>query len=224
MNNQKIEKPISSSGEVLDVHSIFLTIQGEGIFSGQPAVFIRLAGCNLACPQCDTDYTLGRLEMDIKGLVSQVMSIKQGTELVVITGGEPFRQNITKLCNLLIGCGMMVQVETNGTLPVPEDVSTQVTIVVSPKTSSVHTSVIKRAACVKYVMNSEEVGADGLPNQVLGNSYKKVVRRIPIRTYLQPEDSGCTSKNRSNLDTCVESCLSNGYTLQVQIHKVVGIS
>ena len=38
----------------LDVHSIFHTIQGEGPYCGHPAVFIRLAGCNLQCPGCDT--------------------------------------------------------------------------------------------------------------------------------------------------------------------------
>jgi len=50
MNQQPIEKQFLHPKGDLEVHSIFLTIQGEGPFTGQRAVFVRLAGCNLQCP------------------------------------------------------------------------------------------------------------------------------------------------------------------------------
>ena len=53
-NGQPIEKVQRTFDGTLEVHSIFKTIQGEGPFCGTPAVFIRLAGCNLQCPWCDT--------------------------------------------------------------------------------------------------------------------------------------------------------------------------
>ena len=60
MNLQPIEKRTKSADGLLSLHSIFHTIQGEGPFCGTPSVFVRLAGCNLQCPACDTDYTQGR--------------------------------------------------------------------------------------------------------------------------------------------------------------------
>ena len=56
-NTQPAEKQVKSSGLILAINSIFYTIQGEGPFAGSPAVFVRLAGCNLQCPMCDTEYT-----------------------------------------------------------------------------------------------------------------------------------------------------------------------
>lgn len=223
MNNQPIEKLIKSSGNVLDIHSIFLTIQGEGIFTGHPAVFIRLAGCNLMCPNCDTDYTVGRKMIDTKEIISQVFLIKSGAKLVVVTGGEPFRQNITLLCNELIDKGMAVQVETNGTLPIPPEISPSASIVVSPKTHHVHKSVSERAVCAKYVVSAKSVGYDGLPNKVLGNEIKGIVKRLKIPVYIQPEDSYNKNENKANLQTCIKSSLLNGYILQVQTHKIIGV-
>lgn len=223
MNNQPIEKLIKSSGDVLDIHSIFLTIQGEGIFTGYPAVFIRLAGCNLMCPNCDTEYTVGRKMMDTKEIISQVFLIKSGAKLVVVTGGEPFRQNITHLCNELIDKGVSVQVETNGTLPIPHEVSSSVNIVVSPKTHHVHKSVSERAVCAKYVISAKNVDYDGLPNKVLGNEIKGIVKRLKIPIYIQPEDSYNENDNKANLQTCIKSSLLNGYILQVQTHKIIGV-
>jgi len=51
-----LSKPIESDGLYLEVQDIFSTIQGEGPFAGKPAVFLRLAGCNLRCFFCDTDF------------------------------------------------------------------------------------------------------------------------------------------------------------------------
>ena len=74
----------------LDVHSIFPTIQGEGPFVGQPAIFIRLAGCNLQCPLCDTEYTEGRIRLSVPVIFDAVQEhIRLFAPLIVITGGEP---------------------------------------------------------------------------------------------------------------------------------------
>ena len=51
-----IRKPENHDGNFLKIQEIFYTIQGEGIYSGYPAVFVRLGGCNLACKFCDTDF------------------------------------------------------------------------------------------------------------------------------------------------------------------------
>lgn len=262
LNKQPIEKRITaySAGNTdLDVHSIFYTIQGEGPFCGTPAVFIRLAGCNLQCPQCDTDYTQGRQKMSIDRICQLVQlryiqhltgpvcppseitgkeTFKHFTGLVVITGGEPFRQDIELLVlNLQQRFGCYVQVETNGVLPPPQ-ISTLTTdvskrsglyIVCSPKAGKVNMITAQHACAFKYVMGAHSIDPeDGLPIYALDNSLGNLrVARPPSwwkgPIYLQPLDEQSPILNRRHMEACVESCLRFGYTLQLQVHKIVNL-
>ncbi|TQE98145.1 MAG: 7-carboxy-7-deazaguanine synthase QueE [Spiribacter salinus] len=227
---------------MLDVVAIFSTIQGEGPFSGVPAVFIRLAGCNLQCPFCDTDYTSGRRELNNALLVDAVRSEHPlGVGLVVITGGEPFRQDIGKLIACLVDQGYAVQVETNGTLP-PSDLTryglewlvqprsplTGAYIVCSPKTGKVHEDVVARACAFKYVIDAWHVDPDdGLPTSVLGHTVKDKVARPPAwwdrPVYIQPADEQDAQCNTLNTDVAIASAMDHGYTLQLQIQKYLGM-
>src|SRR5580698_2892142 len=133
--------------------SPWLTLQGEGPHIGHPAVFIRLHGCNLACTFCDTQFSDPedpKVALDI--LVEQVQQIKGSTRLVVITGGEPFRQEIRPLCRKLWMNGHNVQIETAGTLLL-EGIQQWAEIVCSPKTPTVHEQVQRYARCFKYVVD-----------------------------------------------------------------------
>lgn len=96
----------------------FLSIQGEGINSGLPTFFIRLAGCNLRCSYCDTKYSYsGGHEMSVEDVVSEVISKSMGFKLVCITGGEPLINEETgKLIDNLIEKKYKVDVETNGSV------------------------------------------------------------------------------------------------------------
>ena len=125
INIQPIEKRTQEK-ETLDVHSVFYTIQGEGPFTGCPAVFVRLADCNLQCPGCDTDYTSTRRRVCVLDLIWEIRNyfkdnhIEGTRRLVVITGGEPLRQK--RALAYLIGrlqFQMTVQIETNGTIELP---------------------------------------------------------------------------------------------------------
>ncbi len=109
------------------VTETFLSIQGESTHAGRLCFFIRLAGCNLKCRYCDTQYsanlTGGKAEM-LDLLV--VKAVSSGVDLVEITGGEPLTQPATiSLCEKLLDAGMTVLVETNGSMPIwelPENV------------------------------------------------------------------------------------------------------
>lgn len=139
----------------LFVTSMFFTLQGEGPYAGMPALFIRLAKCNLDCSFCDTFFDDGDWmtfdEIDIKiaetidaywtdkeQLVpdwahSKKMAGKEYPNIVlVMTGGEPLLQdNISDFMLYNLTQFKEVQVESNG-IPVT-DVPTGVTLVCSPK-------------------------------------------------------------------------------------------
>lgn len=240
LNQQPIEHRTKDDGDRLSVHSIFRTIQGEGPFSGRRALFIRLAGCNLACPKCDTDYTKGRSTATVAELLAHVCGEFDPSWLVVITGGEPFRQNIEPLVRALTTCGYMVQIETNGVLPLPSigfpalcslDPSDangedgKCFIVCSPKTNKVHPSIEACACAYKYVLAIDEVESDGLPTRALDNPTNGIIARPPegVPVYVQPCDEKNIATNATNLYQCVESSLLHGYILQVQLHKTVGV-
>jgi organic radical activating enzyme len=216
----------------IEVRDLYLTIQGEGPFSGQPAVFVRLAGCNLQCPHCDTDYTSDRLVYTPEALVAGVKLLAKTTNLVVITGGEPFRQVLGPLIKMLLDWNMRVQIETNGTLF--DDSITSVglhsglTIVCSPKTA-VNPKLQPYIHVLKYIIDSRYVAPDGLPTAALGMS---ALPERPWSTfaddggkvYLQPcELEGDTKQTHKNILAAVDLCLKFGYYLSLQVHKIVGI-
>ncbi len=127
----------------LRVSEVFTSIQGEGPYTGSRAVFVRLAGCNLRCPFCDTKYSLDPttgVEISIEELVEVIR--REKPQIVVVTGGEPLlqRRAVVDLALSLESAGIIVQVETNGTIPPPLDIPSNMVFVVSPKNIPVKVS------------------------------------------------------------------------------------
>ncbi|WPJ68512.1 hypothetical protein OMDBNIEC_00026 [Salmonella phage STP-SP5] len=233
INKQAPEaRDTKNDGMYLDVHSVFSTIQGEGPFCGEPAVFVRLAGCNLQCPGCDTDYTTGRTRYDLVDIIKLIESRKietgSKTSLVVITGGEPFRQAINPFVEMLLLRGYEVQIETNGSMPLPHGFSQLPTIVCSPKTAKIHPSILHRANAFKYVIKAGNVNQDdGLPLQALDHRATPFIarptRNFKSKIYLQPMDEQDKFNNYENIRQVVDSCMKHGYTVQLQVHKYLGV-
>lgn len=225
MNNQKPITKYHNSDGVVSVHSIFKTIQGEGVLVGTPSIFLRLYGCNLQCPLCDTDYTSSRQDLSCEEILYQIKSLCGGINTVVITGGEPFNQPIGELITVLSDNGFTVQIETNGTIfreDVPYD---RCIIVCSPKTHYVHPLLQKYIHSYKYVLKTGEEAEDGLPSQVLNLSSRKKVFRPEKGSiiYLQPADEQDEEENVKNLKAVVQSCIENNYKLCLQTHKIIGV-
>ncbi|NMB75835.1 MAG: radical SAM protein [Myxococcales bacterium] len=107
---------MKKSDETLSVCEIFRSIAGETTHAGRPAVFVRLAGCNLACRFCDTGYA--RSGGQVLGLSKVLAWVRRaGEPLVVVTGGEPLLQPGTgRLLRALRRDGREVLLETNGSL------------------------------------------------------------------------------------------------------------
>jgi len=168
VNAQPPERESTTPYE-LGVHSTFVTIQGEGPCTGQKALFIRLAGCNLQCPKCDTDYTSHREFWTDEAFVHNTIVKHPDVDLYVITGGEPLRQTaalincIERLDSYLIKerRAIRIQIETNGVYSPFLDnfCNVDVIYVVSPKTSHITHDDTELFDFWKYVMSAERTGA-----------------------------------------------------------------
>lgn len=101
------------------VNEIFYSIQGEGYYSGTPAIFLRFSGCNITCPFCDTAHHTYIL-MSEEEIVEKIRQYPASH--VVITGGEPGLQITSTLIDKLHEAGKFVQIETNGTLALPTNI------------------------------------------------------------------------------------------------------
>ena len=190
---------------MLQLSEIFYSIQGEGTYAGVPAVFVRLAGCNLSCDFCDTDYSLKFLA-PVEEVVDRVLAAGGDCPMVVLTGGEPLAQReALALIEALLRAGKRVHIESNGTIAVelPKDVW----LCVSPK-ERVHPRMAQRADEVKVIVNGT-VSEDQLA--MFGD-------RDCI--LLQPEGN-----KPANLAVALQYVKAHPerFRLSVQLHKYIGV-
>lgn len=122
----------------MHVNEIFKSIQGEGPYAGQQAVFLRLTGCNLRCKRCDTAYAFDEgTEMDALEVLAELKKLRADVyKYVVVTGGEPLLQ-FEELNRVVMSTPRYIQfgIETNGTIYKLLDGTRQgcVHYIVSPK-------------------------------------------------------------------------------------------
>lgn len=214
--------PVKGDGLTLEVQEIFPTFQGEGLYAGWPAVFIRLGGCNLACHFCDTEFESPHA-MALDAILEQVSAYmaqnNPKTPLVVMTGGEPFRQPIEALCKALCGRGYKVQIECNGTLY--RDIPKEVDIVCSPKNTGngyqvLREDILTRANALKFIISA----FDARYNHV--GEVGQAAYGIPV--YVQPMDEYDPKKNAANHAFTLELAKKYGYRISLQTHKILDIA
>lgn len=97
---------------------IFHSIQGEGVSLGTPCVFLRLAGCNLACSWCDTAYSWNGTASGVRLApeMAAELVLRHPCRHLVLTGGEPLLQQKALPALLRLLPAHVVEVETNGTI------------------------------------------------------------------------------------------------------------
>lgn len=177
------------------VNEIFYSLQGEGYYTGTPAVFLRFSGCNRQCPFCDTDHHSGT-PMTAAEIVAACAAFP--ARHLVCTGGEPLLQLDDVLVRALKGAGFYIQIETNGTLPAPTGVDW---VTCSPKEAP---WAIGRVDELKVVYQEQDV--------------EELARLIPApNRFLQP----CSGLNTAKV---IEYILAHPHwRLSLQTHKYLDI-
>lgn len=191
------------------VNEIFKSLQGEGFNTGTTAVFIRLSGCNLRCPFCDTQHHDG-IEMSEQEIIDHVLQYE--IPLVVITGGEPSLQLTSTLVTALHKISKTVAVETNGTHPLPENVDW---ITLSPKDMFVG----DEARIVLTKVNEIKVIFDGEHEP---KPYNDIT--VTHGHFLQPCDTGDNEQNDRIVRQTVDYIMRHPqWRLSLQTHKMIQI-
>lgn len=133
MSQAGIASRVEEAPDRLKITEIFVSIQGEAMFSGWPTVFVRLTGCPLRCQYCDTAYAFGGGQWRrVEDLVAEVHGY--GTRYVCVTGGEPLAQRrCLDLLSALCDAGLDVSLETSGAIDIAS-VDSRVARVVDIKT------------------------------------------------------------------------------------------
>ncbi len=195
---------------VLPLVEIFYSLQGEGLRSGQATVFVRLAGCNLACDFCDTDFRV-KETYTAEALAVEIERLGGGCRWVCFTGGEPTLHPLLPVCRLLHTKGYRLQIETNGTRPQPEWGIDHITV--SPKQPQggrLHPWYETHADEFKYVVDD----AADLSRALDG------VHSHGRKTLIQPN-----ALNPASVALCVEAVKQHPalLSLSLQTHKFLQI-
>lgn len=196
---------------LIPIAEIFYSLQGEGGRVGQATVFVRTAGCSLACSFCDTDFRVRR-EMTVASIVEEARSY--GSPWVCLTGGEPTLYQLQPLCDAFHDAGLRLQVETNGQHPRPEWGLDHITV--SPKESEggkLHPWYLENATEFKYVIDTVEDVERALANPTAGRSGGPLL-------YIQPN-----ALNPEAVRLCIEAVQNYPHRLRLslQTHKLLAI-
>ncbi len=205
------DKILLNQGKVLPVLEEFYSIQGEGFHTGEPAYFIRIAGCDVGCQWCDEKQTW---DIDLFPPVSVDAVVKNAAKCpaksVVITGGEPLLYNLDFLCEKLKGNHIKTYLETSGSNKLTGEWDW---ICLSPKKNKPpFKEIYTKANELKVIIYEESDFEWAEKNAAL-------VREDCI-LYLQPE----WSRAKENMQTIVDYVLSQPkWKISLQSHKYMKI-
>lgn len=227
---------MSASTTLYPVNEIFETIQGEGVYTGVPAIFVRLQGCPVGCPWCDTQHTweqnpehqVAAAAVVNKGAAAPTWANFSAAELlatlkaqgytakhIVLTGGEPAMFDLIPLGEALEAAGYQLQIETSGTFAL--QVTAQTWVTVSPKIDMpggylVRPDCMARANEIKHPIAMQK-HVDAL------DALLKACPPKPTAVIsLQP----ISQKPRAT-ELAIETAIKRNWRLSVQLHKYLNI-
>jgi 7-carboxy-7-deazaguanine synthase len=197
--------------QVLPLMEDFYTIQGEGFYQGHAAYFIRLGGCDVGCVWCDVKESWDASAHPLVSIQEITQKAKQsGTEIAVITGGEPAMYDLTVLTHSLKKAGLKTNIETSGVYPLT---GTWDWVCFSPKKfKAPHPSIYNQANELKVIVYNKS-------DFDWAEQFAKVVNR-DCELFLQPE----WSKEKEMLPLIIDYVKANPkWKVSLQIHKYMNI-
>ena len=200
---------------ILRITEIFYSLQGEGFHAGTPAIFIRGAGCNLACTFCDTDFSL-KEKLTPEEIVGRIAEYP--AKFVVLTGGDPTIQpaGFKRLIELLHEHGYYVTMETNGT---SADTLGVDWVTVSPKLSQGGEWVLRKGNELKLVYEGQD-----LKFFESSNFEHYFLQPKEIRTGSFGKGERDVSATQREWERTVAAALANPHwRLSFQMHKELGL-
>ncbi len=201
---------ISEQTTAYPIVETFHSVQGEGAHTGVSAYFIRLAGCDVACPWCDTKESWNSKRHPQKSITELVDKVSQAKgAIAIITGGEPLLHDLWPLTQALKAKRIPVHLETSGAHPFSGDFDW---VTFSPKQfKAPHPSIYERADELKVVITKEYdlKWAEQQAALVAPNTLK----------YLQPEWS--TSQSKSLIFDYVKQ--NPQWRISLQTHKLLEV-
>jgi len=218
---------------LIGVNEVFETVQGEAHFTGSPAVFVRLQGCLVGCPWCDTKHTWAVDRLDEVSQASMMaktadeptharMAPWRIAEMVagfqsrhvVITGGEPAFWPLGDLCEQILSQGRTVQIETSGTEAL--DVPAGVWVTVSPKIGMPGGKVMVPSAVARADEIKMPVGKRADVDKLV--EFLADFGAASKLVWLQP-----LSQNPKATELCLSAAREHGWRVSIQTHKFIGV-
>ncbi|SJL83054.1 7-carboxy-7-deazaguanine synthase [Vibrio palustris] len=219
------------------INEMFETIQGEGVFTGVPAVFVRLQQCPVGCAWCDTKQTWDATPQDettfdviiqkaqdnpqwcqasADDIIQRYQQEGYTARHIVITGGEPCIYDLHALTHAFEAIGCRCQIETSGTFEVKASVDTWVTV--SPKVAMkgklpIIDSALLRANEIKHpVATAKDI-----------DNLDALVSRVDIANSTEIALQPISQKGRAT-ELCIETCIKRNWRLSIQTHKYLSIA
>lgn len=215
----------------MKISEIFLSIEGEGIRTGAPAVFIRLFGCNLRCSYCDSMYAVEGndfQEMSPEEVFQKVKSFN--TQFVTLTGGEPLiHKDVEVLLKMLDDYGLEVNIETNGTQPKPSGFRNifctmdwkSISSGMQPKMKMENMMTLGEKDVLKFVVGTEEDLLDATwVIEAMEGRFNALGKRLPT-FYVSPIFGAMKYEDMVNWILGNEVMRRNNVRFQVQLHKII---
>ncbi len=215
----------------MKVSEIFLSIEGEGIRTGAPAVFVRLFGCNIRCAYCDSLYAIEGSdfsEMSPEEILEKVRSFR--SNYVTLTGGEPLiHADVEKLLKLLDDAGFEINIETNGTRPRPVGFKNVFCTMDWKLPSSgmrkekyfSNLITLEDRDVLKFVVgNLEDLLDAAQVVETLESEFERDRRKLPM-FYVSPIFGTMPYEDMVNWILANDAMRRNNTRFQVQLHKIV---
>jgi 7-carboxy-7-deazaguanine synthase len=221
----------SNRYELVNISEIFYSVQGEGLYAGEPTIFVRFQGCTLGCTWCDTKYTWDHDKLqywtcdEVIAKVEKLHKKCNKKPMICITGGEPLEQ-LEQFCYLAMrfhDLAYIVEVETSGLIPIPFKQDQFVdSWVVDLKTPSSRVEKAPVFSDLGELRNQDQLKC------IVKNERDLEAVKLTLQDYyfrgtvlISPYNPIKGISNSEWMERCAEFCKDNGFRLNLQLHKFI---